>query len=98
MNLLADTHWTLARLYSAQGCDGSVLIDSPSEKDARPNLSLHGFEAIDSAKSAVENACPGIVSCADILALAAQISANQVLFNLSSNENIYQSYHHLRFG
>jgi peroxidase len=61
-----------------QGCDGSVLIDSPSEKDAIPNLTLHGFEVIDSAKAAVEKACPGIVSCADILALAAQISVEIV--------------------
>ncbi|CAK9260094.1 unnamed protein product [Sphagnum jensenii] len=57
-----------------RGCDGSVLIDSPSEKDAIPNQTLHGFEVIDAAKAAVEKACPGIVSCADILALAAQIS------------------------
>jgi peroxidase len=61
-----------------QGCDGSVLIDSPSEKDAIPNLTIHGFEVIDSAKAAVEKACPGIVSCADILALAAQISVEIV--------------------
>jgi peroxidase len=61
-----------------QGCDGSVLIDSPSEKDAIPNQTLHGFEVIDAAKAAVEKACPGIVSCADILALAAQISVKIV--------------------
>lgn len=56
------------------GCDGSVLIDSPSEKDAVPNQTLQGFEVIDAAKTAVEKICPGVVSCADILALASQLS------------------------
>ncbi|XP_024403579.1 peroxidase 55 [Physcomitrium patens] len=56
------------------GCDASVLIDSPSEKDAAPNQSLQGFDVIDEAKAAVEAKCPGIVSCSDVLALAAQIS------------------------
>ncbi|XP_068660723.1 peroxidase 24-like [Aristolochia californica] len=59
-----------------RGCDASILLDKagadPSEKEARPNLSLQGFDAIDTIKSEVEAACPGIVSCADILALAAR--------------------------
>jgi len=56
-----------------QGCDASVLLDTTnSEKTAAINVNLHGFEAIDAAKAAVEEACPGVVSCADILQYAAR--------------------------
>lgn len=60
-----------------QGCDASILIQSPkgdAEKDADDNLSLagDGFDAVTRAKQAVEAACPGVVSCADILVLAAR--------------------------
>ncbi|KAL1204069.1 Peroxidase 70 [Cardamine amara subsp. amara] len=56
-----------------QGCDGSVLLAGPnSERTAIPNLTLRGFNVIDEAKSKLEIACPGKVSCADILALAAR--------------------------
>ncbi|QHO47271.1 hypothetical protein HN51_016664 [Arachis hypogaea] len=58
-----------------QGCDASVMIASPNgdaEKDASENLSLagDGFDTVIKAKAAVEASCPGVVSCADILALA----------------------------
>lgn len=60
-----------------QGCDASVLIASPNgdaEKDAQDNLSLagDGFDTVIKAKQAVEAQCPGVVSCADILAIAAR--------------------------
>lgn len=56
-----------------QGCDGSILLDNPGgEKSAAPNQTVRGYEVIDAAKAAVEAECPGVVSCADIVALAAR--------------------------
>ncbi|GMN66085.1 hypothetical protein TIFTF001_035153 [Ficus carica] len=61
------------------GCDGSLLLDNSdtivSEKEALGNNnSARGFNVVDDIKTALENACPGVVSCADILAIAAEES------------------------
>ncbi|KAK4438225.1 Peroxidase 43 [Sesamum alatum] len=58
-----------------QGCDGSILIDkglATDEKHAFGHQGVRGFDVIERAKAEVEGACPGVVSCADILALAAR--------------------------
>ncbi|KAK9281275.1 hypothetical protein L1049_004172 [Liquidambar formosana] len=59
-----------------EGCDASVLLDATdeidSEKEAPPNETLKGFDVIDIIKSELEEACPRLVSCADILVLAAR--------------------------
>ncbi|KAG4908210.1 hypothetical protein AAZX31_20G179000 [Glycine max] len=59
------------------GCDASLLITSNAynphaERDADLNLSLSGdaFDIIVKIKNALELACPGVVSCSDIVAQA----------------------------
>ncbi|KAG2585245.1 peroxidase 51-like [Panicum virgatum] len=59
------------------GCDAAVLIASKNndaEKDAKDNESLagDGFDTINRVKTAVERSCPGVVSCTDIIQLAAR--------------------------
>ena len=50
-----------------------------SEKFATPNNnSARGYPVVDAVKAALEEACPGVVSCADILAIAAKISVELV--------------------
>ncbi|KAM7265040.1 hypothetical protein ACFE04_002723 [Oxalis oulophora] len=60
-----------------QGCDASVLLDDTftlaGEKKLPVNKgTLKGFGIIDSIKNKLESDCPGIVSCADILTIAAR--------------------------
>ncbi|KAL3752655.1 hypothetical protein ACJRO7_000117 [Eucalyptus globulus] len=58
-----------------KGCDASVLLDGPdSEKKAPQNAAFLGFtlEVIDKIKEVLEQHCPGVVSCADIINLAAR--------------------------
>ncbi|KAK4268463.1 hypothetical protein QN277_025118 [Acacia crassicarpa] len=56
-----------------QGCDASVLLDDISnftgEKTAFPNIN----SLRNTIKTQVEAICPGVVSCADILVLAARV-------------------------
>ncbi|KAK1304906.1 Peroxidase 27 [Acorus calamus] len=65
-----------------RGCEGSILLNSTksvqAEKYAIPNLSLRGYHVIDAVKAAVEKACPGVVSCADVLALVARDAVTQI--------------------
>ncbi|KAF5762141.1 putative peroxidase [Helianthus annuus] len=55
------------------GCDASLLLGGAgSEKESPANDGVLGYDVIDVAKAAVESVCPGVVSCADILAVAAR--------------------------
>ncbi|KAL9448147.1 hypothetical protein AB3S75_015592 [Citrus x aurantiifolia] len=57
-----------------EGCDGSILIENGpnAEKHAFGHQGVGGFEVIENAKARLDDACPGVVSCADIVALAAR--------------------------
>ncbi|GLT59664.1 hypothetical protein SLA2020_324720 [Shorea laevis] len=63
-----------------RGCEASILLDTvndtKSEKETVPNQTLSGYEVIDDIKAEIEQVCPGVVSCADILALAARDSVS----------------------
>lgn len=49
-----------------------------AERDAKPNLTLDAFNVIDAIKEKLEEKCPGTVSCADILAVAARDAVSLV--------------------
>ncbi|XP_020107532.1 cationic peroxidase SPC4-like [Ananas comosus] len=63
-----------------QGCDGSILLDGsasgPGEQQAPPNLTLRpaAFKAINDLRALLDKACGQVVSCADVVALAARDS------------------------
>ena len=82
--------------FVIKGCDASVLLASKgnqkAERDGPPNISLHAFYVIDNAKKAVEALCPGVVSCADILALAARDAVALVSLSYHNNSNLEEHY------
>ncbi|XP_021293835.1 peroxidase 29-like [Herrania umbratica] len=71
-----------------QGCDASILLDSGalrgnSEVVSGRNFGIRKLETIEYIKYILEAVCPGQVSCADIIALAAKESVS-----LSGGPNI----------
>jgi peroxidase len=65
-----------------QGCDGSFLLDSttgnPAEKDSHFQMGMRNEKYVNDIKAAVELECPGVVSCADILALGGAVDVSMV--------------------
>ncbi|KAE9609279.1 hypothetical protein Lal_00020372 [Lupinus albus] len=56
-----------------EGCDASLMLEGNNTEKTDPgNRSVGGFSVIESAKRVLELFCPGTVSCADIIALAAR--------------------------
>lgn len=53
-----------------------LLDDTPTmlgEKLSLSNInSLRSYEVIDEAKAVLEKACPGVVSCADVIIMASR--------------------------
>ncbi|PWA58590.1 peroxidase superfamily protein [Artemisia annua] len=74
-----------------EGCDGSILIDNGdnSERTAPGHIGLQGFKVIENAKAQLEIMCPGVVSCADIVAMAARDAVALLLF-FDSHGPVYQ--------
>lgn len=75
-------------LVYLQGCDASILLDSGalkgnSEVVSGRNFGIRKLETIEYIKYILEAVCPGQVSCADIIALAAKESVS-----LSGGPNI----------
>ncbi|XWS15224.1 hypothetical protein CRYUN_Cryun35bG0076000 [Craigia yunnanensis] len=69
---VANNPRNAAILLRLQFHDCFVKNDADGELKAQGNLGVLGFDIIESAKGQLENICPGIVSCADIVALAAR--------------------------
>ncbi|KAJ4773788.1 Peroxidase [Rhynchospora pubera] len=52
-------------------CDASLLLAGlGSEQTAVPNFTVKGYDLIDAIEAALEQECPGVVSCSDIIAAA----------------------------
>ena len=78
-------YWAVIYLCIMQGCDGSVLLDASydnphPEKEAPVNIGLAAFDLLEEIKAAVEDRCPGVVSCSDLLIYAAR-DASSILSN-----------------
>ncbi|KAK4423422.1 Lignin-forming anionic peroxidase [Sesamum alatum] len=86
-----------------QGCDASILLDQTdtiqSEKTAFPNVnSVRVYEVIEVAKREVERVCPGVVSCTDIVTLAARDISVVVIKLILSEQHVGGPSWNVRLG
>jgi len=64
-----------------KGCDGSILLDgSPNEKDQPANIGIRpeALQTIEDLRSLVHKQCGKVVSCADLVVLAARDAVSLV--------------------
>jgi len=64
-----------------KGCDGSILLDgSPNEKSQPANIGIRpeALQTIEDLRSLVHNHCGRVVSCADLVVLAAREAVSLV--------------------
>ncbi|KAK3404505.1 hypothetical protein EUGRSUZ_K00809 [Eucalyptus grandis] len=74
-NIAVSTQAQLEMGYYSKSCPEAEKIArefNPAERDSPPNFTVRGFDFIDRVKSLVEAEYARIVSCADIIALAAR--------------------------
>lgn len=82
--------------FFVKGCDASILISSNPgskelvERDAPLNkdLPIEAFELINKAKALVDNKCPGVVSCSDILTISTRDYVHLVSLHISTSFNL----------
>ena len=66
---------------TVKSCDASLLLETDaatglvSEQASPRSFGMRNFKYVGAIKSALERECPGTVSCADLLALAARDGA-----------------------
>ena len=65
-----------------QGCDASILLNGANgEQDADENIGLRpgAIQTIENLRALVRKQCPRVVSCSDILVIAAREAVRQVI-------------------
>ncbi|KAK4593994.1 hypothetical protein RGQ29_017890 [Quercus rubra] len=70
-----------------------MVIKTSIERQVIPNQTLRGFDKIDSIKEELEKACPGVVSCADIVSIATRDGIILLSQIPRLDDNIIQTLH-----
>ncbi|KAJ1438419.1 Secretory peroxidase [Sesbania bispinosa] len=67
----------------AQGCDGSILLNGDGEDDEKQHVANFGLreealQTIEDLRALVRKQCPRVVTCSDILVIAAREAVRQL--------------------